>query len=320
MPTKVGDEVQVDLIDVLDGHTELPPGVGGTRYILVAVDSFSKLPLVFRLKSKANLHLQLKNIVSIFRQYGHKVRKFKFDAAFNTAESRTYLANSGSKKPIRFEVAPPAEHAAIPVVERMNRTLQEAVIKMLESDRVAAGQKKYWPHAFSHAAFCYSLIPREELSWRSPREVFSGAHHDLARFPVLPFFCEVAAHVPVDLQKKLGVKSIICKNLGCAFETAGATLLLTPENRTIVRRSYKSLFKGALPTSLSEIQYISDLDEEQLNLDAPPNDDSMSSDPGPSAPAVIPPVPIIPHQSGPSVLLDKPVETPVPVGTASLSF
>jgi hypothetical protein len=235
-PTQCGSLVQVDIIGAMDNPAFTTLGINNIRYILTVLDVYSDQTFTFRLKSKGNLIKWIQYITNLFKRFGHPIQSFKFDDEFDTEAITTYLNTSG----ISYEVCPPHEHAGIGEVERKNRTLQETVIKLLNCSRVT--DKSVWPYAFSHAAFTDSLRPKTHLDGKSSFEIYFGRKFDISRTPLLPFMVDVAAHIPVYLQGKLGNKSMICKSLGSSFETNGGTRLLTPHNREIIRRSYKSLY------------------------------------------------------------------------------
>ena len=146
-------------------------------------------------------------IVLYFKNNHNPIKKFEFDDEFNQISIRNFLSESD----IAWEVCPPHEHASIGNIERKNRTLQETVIKILNCPRIT--DKSVWPFAFSHAAFTDTIRPKKRLQNKSSYELFFGRTFDISRTPLLPFWSDVAAHIPVHLQGKLGNKSMICKFL-----------------------------------------------------------------------------------------------------------
>jgi hypothetical protein len=247
-----GECVQIDIIGPMD-NKELPLGMNQIRYILNVVDIFSDFCLTYRLKSRKNLLHYIQQIVLFFKSHGHPIKRFEFDDEFNQVLIRNFLSESN----ITWEACLPHEHSSIGNIERKNRTLQETVIKLLNCPRIT--DKAVWPFAFSHAAFTDSIRPKKRLQDKSSYELFFGQVFDISRTPLLPFMCDVAAHIPVHLQGKLGNKSMICKSLGSSFETNGGTRLLTPNKREIIRRSYKSLHQEDNPDVTSLVDFTCDL-------------------------------------------------------------
>jgi len=259
-PSYCGECVQVDIIGAMD-NKEIPQGMNQVRYILNVVDLYSDFCITYRLKSRKNLLFYIQQIVLYFKNNHNPIKKFEFDDEFNQISIRNFLSESD----IAWEVCPPHEHASIGNIERKNRTLQETVIKILNCPRIT--DKSVWPFAFSHAAFTDTIRPKKRLQNKSSYELFFGRTFDISRTPLLPFWSDVAAHIPVHLQGKLGNKSMICKSLGSSFETNGGTRLLTPNKREIIRRSYKSLHAKDNPDVTSLVNYTCDLLEDSTEDD-----------------------------------------------------
>jgi hypothetical protein len=249
-----GDCVQIDIISNIYRNKAIGVGIGNTRHILTAVDLFSDMTFTFRLSSCSNLVNIVKEIVILFKQYGHTIKRFEFDSQFNQQDITDYLALSD----ISFELAPPYEHAALGTNERKNRSLQETAIKLLNLDR-SKSDIALWPFAFSSAAFSDAIRPKKRLGFKSSYHLFFHKPFDFARSPILPYLCNLASHIPVHLQGKLGAKSMICKSLGVSFEDSGVIRLLTPNKRQIIRRSFKSLYLAPTSDPTSNVDYVADV-------------------------------------------------------------
>ncbi|CAI7880070.1 unnamed protein product [Closterium sp. NIES-53] len=104
------------------------------------------------------------------RESGAKLKSFQFDGGgeYQTQRFRQYLAERGIKQLILL----PCAHQQQGVAERMNRTLQNTMRKLLRGMRLPNHQ---WPEAMDHAVMLHNLLLSSSLpNNASPHLLWTG--------------------------------------------------------------------------------------------------------------------------------------------------
>jgi hypothetical protein len=171
---------------------------------------------------------------------------------------------------IEITTAVPHEHHLIPIVERSNRTVQDAVNKALNLPVNSHLSSQFWAMALKDAIFKYNMKPHSSNPTSSPfSDWHNGRKIDLSTTPMLPFGTIVMAHNPLSLQTSLNGRSFVTYFVGCAPGFRGGLVLFNPATkRTVIRRTFKVI--GQTPQSHNyfklpaTLEAIDDVDEEAL--------------------------------------------------------
>lgn len=139
-----------------------------------------------------------------------KVKKFRCDGGGELMGKDQTFITQMEERGIEHDVTPPYEHWKNGKVERAMRTLQGHILSMLTAAQLPL---TYWGEATLTAGYLYNLtITSTLLSGVTPFEMFHGRKPDVSHLRVWGVQC--FAHVPVELQTKLGVKSRECLFMG----------------------------------------------------------------------------------------------------------
>ena len=144
------------------------------------------------------------------RKLGVKIRRFRCDGGGELAGGSHRFAAQLEAQGIERDVTPPYEHWKNGRVERVMRTLQGRILSMLVAAQLPL---TYWGEAALTAGYLFNLTVTSTLpSGVTPFEMFYGRKPDVSHLRVWGVRC--FAHVPVELQGKLGVKSRECLFMG----------------------------------------------------------------------------------------------------------
>ena len=144
------------------------------------------------------------------RKTGLKIQRFRCDGGGELAGGSHHFAAQLENQGIEQDVTPPYEHWKNGRVEHIMRTLQGRILSMLIAAQLPL---TYWGEAALTAAYLFNLTVTSTLpSGITPFEVFHGRKPDISHLRVWGVRC--FAHVPVELQGKLGVKSRECLFMG----------------------------------------------------------------------------------------------------------
>ena len=173
--TKVVEPLELLHID-LCGPSSIE-SIGGSKYILVIVDDFSRFTWVFFLKHKSEATLKLKMFIKqVEVQLRKVVRNIRSDNGleFKNKEFEDFLAEKGTSHNFSAPYTPQQNG----IVERRNRSLCEAARTMLS---FASLPLYFWADAIAAACFTqnrsylnkrFTLTPYEIINNRKPNVKF----------------------------------------------------------------------------------------------------------------------------------------------------
>ena len=162
----------------LSGPMEMN-SIGGHRFTCVFTDDYSRHVWVFFLKSKDKTLQTFQTFVNnIEKQTGRHIRYFRSDRGgeYMSSDFTMFLEERG----ITRETSAPHTPQQNGLAERMNQTLQGAARAMLHHSELSKG---FWAEATATAAHILNRVPRKNLEWRTPYELFFG------RVPEISYFC-----------------------------------------------------------------------------------------------------------------------------------
>ena len=143
-------------------------------------------------------------------QLGTKVKTFRCDGAAELpGRDQAFIAQLEAQG-IKRDITPRYEHWKNGKAERVMRTLQGRILAMIVASQLPL---TYWGEAALTAAYLFNLTVTSALpSGVTPFEMFHSRKPDVSHLRVWGVRC--FAHVPRELQSKLGTKSRECLFMG----------------------------------------------------------------------------------------------------------
>ena len=165
-----------------------PASWGGSRYLFVLTDDFSRKSWVVLLAQKSDVEMRLKQwLVQTERECGHSVGRLRTDngGEFTKQSLKDWLALRG----VTQEFSPPRSPQSNGVAERMNRTLQDKARSMMAQTGLRGGS---WGEIFLAASYLRNRGPVSNQKL-TPQELWTGRKPSVAHFR--SFGCKV--YVPL---------------------------------------------------------------------------------------------------------------------------
>jgi hypothetical protein len=181
----------------------------GKQYLIAFLEDSANLLKVYCLarKDQSAESFQLMR-ASWERKTGKKLLRFRIDGGGELASNEfvKVLETAG----IERDVVPRYEHWKNGKMERVFRTLQGRMLAMLTAAQLPL---TYWGEAALTAAFLFNLTTSSTLpNGVTPYELLKTTKPDVSHLRTWGVRC--FAHVPVELQTKLGNKSVECLFMG----------------------------------------------------------------------------------------------------------
>ena len=172
-----------------DVHGPLPKTPYGYRYWLTLIDDMSRYKRVYLLKKKSEVFLRFKEFVAeAERELGKKVKELRDDKGgeYMSTEFIQYCKENGISRQHTVKSTPQQN----PVAERLNRTLSEGVIAMLNQANLPIG---FWGQAVIYLTDILNATPSSLVSKTTSYEVWKRRKPDLKMYRV--FGCQAFVHV-----------------------------------------------------------------------------------------------------------------------------
>src|ERR1700678_2816910 len=186
----------------------------GKQYLIAFLEDSANILKVYCLarKDQAAESFQIMK-ANWERKTGKKILRFRIDGAGELA-SNDFVSVSESMG-IERDVVPHYEHWKNGKMERVFRTLQGRMLAMLTAAQLPL---TYWGEAALTAGFLFNLTTSSTLPDNvTPFELMKTTKPDVSHLRTWGVRC--FAHVPVELQTKLGNKSVECLFMG--YPTGG---------------------------------------------------------------------------------------------------
>ena len=181
----------------------------GKQYLIAFLEDSANILKVYCLARKdqaaESFHVMR---ASWERKTGKKIQRFRIDGAGELASSE--FTRDLESMGIERDVTPRYEHWKNGKMERVFRTLQGRMLAMLTAAQLPL---TYWGEAALTAGFLFNLSTTSSLSPNvTPFEALKTTKPDVSHLRTWGVRC--FAHVPVELQTKLGHKSVECLFMG----------------------------------------------------------------------------------------------------------
>jgi hypothetical protein len=181
----------------------------GKQYLIAFLEDSGNILKVYCLARKDQAAESFQTMRANWeKKTGKKILRFRIDGAGELASSEfvSVLESLG----IERDVVPRYEHWKNGKMERVFRTLQGRMLAMLTAAQLPL---TYWGEAALTAAFLFNLTTSSTLPPNvTPFEVLKATKPDVSHLRTWGVRC--FAHVPVELQTKLGHKSVECLFMG----------------------------------------------------------------------------------------------------------
>ena len=231
--------------------------IGGSKYLLLAVDDRSTITKGYCLKFKSEAAGKMMTYINeVENQFNTKVIAVRHDGAkeFATTILKEFYAKKGIKQQITVRYA----HSTNATAERMIRTVVTMARCLI---RHANLDKCFWAEACQTAIYIRNRMPTARLQDKTPYEEVYNGKPDMKQLRV--FGCIVYALTPSELRRKWDPKSTKGLFMGYEENSKAYRVFDLKTNRIIISRDV-DFDENKIKTS--SINYENE-DEIELNLD-----------------------------------------------------
>lgn len=216
------------------------PSFGQAKYLLSAVDDFSRFAWIFTLKNKSDCFEKFKTFQSqVENQLNKRIKAVRTDNGleFCSQQFEAYLKKQG--------IIPQRTNAYSPemngVAERLNRTLADGVRAIRIEAELPKGMWAELAHAF---IYLYNRFPHRSINNQIPFTMLFGRKCSVRHLKVIGSLAYV--HVEKFRRDKMDPKTKEGVLVGYAFNTIGYRIWLLRERRIIETKHVKfnELVKG----------------------------------------------------------------------------
>lgn len=209
--------------------------IGGSKYLLVIVDDYSRRVAVHFLTHKSEATDALTDYIRTAEtQIARQVKRIRTDNGGEFVNDR--LAHFLRHKGIIHEKTAPYSPAQNGIAERMNRTLVETARALLHE---AGLPPVFWAEAVNTAAYVRNRCSKRLLNGKVPEEIYSQRYQSVRHFKV--FGCLAYAWIPAKHRGKLDGKSRAVIFLGYSQNRKAYRLYDPATNEFIASRDVKFL-------------------------------------------------------------------------------
>jgi len=246
----IGNTLSIDIL-VAGGSKSAPILThSGEGHAILCVDRGSGMSWVFLTKTIDKLLEFIQRMDRIYTLAGYNLKEVQVDAAFYTAEIRSYFQDR-SPSPIKALVTAPHEHAQNGAAESLVKFFKNGIMKQLKTANL---NMKWWGDCAHWLNDVRIRGPCTANPQMSIAEAWDGHRVDINTTPMLPFGSRVKAHIPLS-QQDFGTTR--CKDaiyIGRAVDHKGSILLRQLDSmRPVVRYSFKVISQNdSTPHNLPE--------------------------------------------------------------------
>ncbi|CAI7795949.1 unnamed protein product, partial [Closterium sp. NIES-53] len=174
---------------------------GGAQFLLVMLDDATRMCWTRLLKAKGDVTKAIQEwALEVCNDDKKRIKAICTDGGgeFVNAELEKWMKSKGIKHDVTTPYTPQQNGAA----ERLNRTLVEAVLSLLQHSKIG---REWWGEASSLAAWIRNRLPTKVLSVTTPFEAWTKMKLNLSYLRT--FGCLCYYHVPDPLRHKLQPKA-----------------------------------------------------------------------------------------------------------------
>ena len=206
-----------------------PTSMEGYRHSVCFIDACSRYPKTYYLRSYSDVTDALIQYLAWIKSLGYSVQSMVLRtdnfSSFVGGQFRDVLIAEG----VEPQTTAPYVHTNNAVVERFWRTILAITRTLLMTAKL---DHRYWPLAWDHAIYLYTLRPHRFLSMDSPHERLFKEQPDFS--PLRVFGCQAYAHVDESQRTKLADRSVSGLYVG-HDKHSHCYLILQPDTGKIIR-------------------------------------------------------------------------------------
>ena len=202
--------------------------LGGASYFVSFIDDSTRKVWAYPIRTKDRVFSIFNDwLAMVEHQTGRKLKCLRTDngGEFKSEEFVKFCWERG----MRREYTAPYSLEQNGIAERMNRTIQERVVSMLQHSGLSDG---FWAEALLTAVDIINMSPSRPLGLKIPQEIWTGRKPNYDKLRI--FGCEAYALIPKDDRRKLEPRSRKCVFLGYGPDGEIGYRLWDPEHRQIV--------------------------------------------------------------------------------------
>lgn len=238
-------------------------GFNGEKYFVSFIDDFSRIAVVYCIKSKDEVFDCFEKYVNrIQNQTGNRIKEIRCDRGTEYLNRKFYTF--AKNKGIWLRPSPAHTHELNGVAERFNRTVMDRARCLLTEANL---EKRFWPECIKAAAYIGNrLIASNQLN-ATPYELFFGKKPNVSHFKIYGSIAFV--RIPeVNRFSKLSPKSV--KGFLVGYDDMGYRILV--DEKVIVSRHVEFIEKDEQFIKITDNAF-EDLNEEQNSIDEEENED-----------------------------------------------
>ena len=263
------------------------PSYGGRRYVVTFVDDHSRMLWVEALARKSDVFGAFQRFkAAAENESGKHIQRLRSDngGEYTSHEFRDFLAEHG----IHHEMPPPYSPQANGVAERINRTIVEGLISLLNQ---AQAPKALWAEALLAFVFVKNRSPHAALAGGVPLAVWRGKP---VRVDMLRVWGCRAYHTVTNGRAKLNDKAVPLVFIGYDGDMAAYRLFDPATRKTVRSRDARFVedefpFAAATPSTAQSLPQPTPAPDDLIIL-ASSQAPSAANDATPQTPARAPPV------------------------------
>ncbi|GAA5970924.1 hypothetical protein JCM8115_005499 [Rhodotorula mucilaginosa] len=263
------------------------PSYGGRRYVVTFVDDHSRMLWVEALARKSDVFGAFQRFkAAAENESGKHIQRLRSDngGEYTSHEFRDFLAEHG----IHHEMPPPYSPQANGVAERINRTIVEGLISLLNQ---AQAPKALWAEALLAFVFVKNRSPHAALAGGVPLAVWRGKP---VRVDMLRVWGCRAYHTVTNGRAKLNDKAVPLVFIGYDGDMAAYRLFDPATRKTVRSRDARFVedefpFAAATPSTAQSLPQPMPAPDDLIIL-ASSQAPSAANDATPQTPARAPPV------------------------------
>lgn len=275
-----------------DLHGPLPKTASGYQYWVSFIDDCSRFKRIFLLKKKSETFQAFQEYVAESeRELGRKVKELRDDKGgeYSSNEMRDWCKSKGITRQ-HTTTATPSQNG---VAERLNRTLAEGIIAMLNQANLP---ESFWGAAANYLVHILNATPSSSTSKTTSFEVWKGRKPDLTLYRT--FGCRAWVHVLKKDRTAFGSHTRRCIFIGFTDGYKGWKVYEPSTRKIFTSRDVlfdETIFPGTSTRSTDEppaqlnIHTFWPDDEPNIEDAANPDDQGPPGPPAPDPPGQIPP-------------------------------
>lgn len=231
--TRASDMLELVHTDICGPMEE--PSFGGSRYVLLFIDDFTRKTHVYFLKTKNETFDKFREYkAEVEKQTSRSIKCLRSDngTEYCNGKFHNFLKSAG----IKHQTTVPYTPEQNSVAERANRTIIEKARTLLSEAKLS---KKYWAEAVNTVVYLKNRSPTKALTDDVPEKLWTGKDIDVSHLKI--FGCLAFSLKPKQKRCKLDMKTETLVFVGYPDNQKGYRLLNPKTGKVSTARNVKFL-------------------------------------------------------------------------------